>query len=113
MKTLLAAVLCACLASSSTVCHAELTEIGVAQFLSVETVTCTMYFIHYDFQYYGEVTGSGCTSTAPLPPQSTSSQGHVTVSFDFGHGNVWSVKGCRVDSAVGTPGYYRYSVNCT
>jgi hypothetical protein len=100
-------------APSARAIHAQsTTQFTVSQYLSVETVTCVQYFEHADFQNYGTITGSICTSTAPLPIQSTATEGHVHVTFKFTDGSTFDVAGCRVDSTVIEPGFASVAINC-
>lgn len=79
----------------------------VTENFRVETVTCTDYFSHTDFQDYGTITGKGCTSTGPLVDQ-VGTQGHVSVDLE----PVLVAEDCRVDSAVLTPGFASVAINC-
>lgn len=96
---------------SSTFGGVGLTEFTVMQHQNVETVTCANYFAHYDLQQYGSIEGDTCTETAPLLIQN-GNVGNITVKFTLTNGAKINLAGCRVDSTILTPGYYKASINC-
>lgn len=99
---------------SASLAAVQYTQFVVSQNLSVETVTCGFYFSHTDLTQYGAIEGKSCTSTGPLVIQSSSTAGHIHVTFSFSDGTLpFDIVGCRVDSTVLQPGFNSVAVNCT
>jgi hypothetical protein len=79
----------------------------------VETITCTDYFVHTDFQKYGTISGTGCTLTGPFFPHDGGRGGHTSVDFTLTTGATIEMLNCFNDSLYKSPGWLHYSINCT
>lgn len=90
----------------------ELTEITISGNLQVETVTCSSFFVHVDFQGYGDVTGVGCSITGPYTAHD-GANGNTNVNFSFPDGSKLKMVGCRAMSATGRPSTFSYAIDCT
>lgn len=91
----------------------ELTEFGLSQDQSVETLTCKSFMLQGDFQGYGQLTGANCTATGPIFQTGPASQGHTHVDLSIPAQSLHLIiDGCRVESVFASPGYYHYNINC-
>lgn len=91
----------------------DVTEFGLAQNITVNTLVCASYDFADDFTQYGHLVAAGCTSTGAIPSQPPSTTGHFQFDVRMANGQRITINGCRVDSHTAVPGYKHYAINCT